>query len=149
MSAAWQSGSAMLPRLRPPEALDWTAALAGPLLMMLVVNLWGGGGGGDGGHRLAAHAAGSRPDREVTNVAAMATRDYFTARQDKNPLMALVHVTSASAMLSAARRIASDEQLSIALDTDVRGVASDIDELQRQITARMAKSRRPATRPAA
>ena len=123
---------------------NWVAALAPPLLVACVAGIFASAPKVD---RVVA----SRPSehREVANVAAMATRDYFTATQDKNPMMALVHVTSASALLSAARRIGDDEQLSLSLSTDVRTIASDIDELQRKITARLGKARRNATTPRA
>lgn len=122
---------------------DWVAALLPPLVTTIA-----------GGMLTAAMprasyrvSSSTTPDREVANVAAMATRDYYTATQDKNPLMALVHVTSAASLLTAARRMSTDEHLSIALSTDVRGIASDIEELQRSITARLARRRAPARTP--
>ena len=134
-------------KMKEAAGSDWVAALVPPLLIACVMGLFNGAYGASASRRVVA----SRPSehREVANVAAMATRDYFTATQDKNPMMALVHVTSASALLSAARRIGDDEQLSLSLSTDVRTIASDIDELQRKITARLGKARHNATKPRA
>ena len=126
-------------QLRQPEAYDWAAAAAAPAVVALLIatNLFNV-------RTTAMRTSPVTNTREATNVAAMATRDYYTATQDKNPLMALVHVTSAAAYLAAARRLSSDEELSLGLNTDVRAVASDIDELQRRITARLGKARRIA-----
>ena len=125
-------------QLRPAQPHDWLAAAAPVAIVALLSygKLLGKG------HRLAP--APTTNNREATNVAAMATRDYYTATQDKNPLMAFMHVTSAAAYLAAARRMSTDEALSLGLDTNVRSIASDIDELQRRITARLGKMRHSA-----
>jgi len=132
-------------KLRAPQQHDWVVAVLTPLLFTIAAGM--AGQFGQAAAAVASHRAAVMPDREAANVAAMATRDYFTATQDRNPLMALVHVTSASALLSAARRMSTDETLSLALNSDVRGIASDIDELQRSITAKMA-TRRHGRKPA-
>lgn len=126
-------------QLGEPKPQDWIAAIA-PAAAVGLLCFGGLLGGGQTAHRVTAS---EKPDhREATNVAAMATRDYYTATQDRNPLMAFMHITSAAAYLAAARRLSTDEALSLGLDTNVRSIASDIDELQRRITARLGKHNR-------
>lgn len=128
----------MLP-LTPSAPEHWLVAAVPPLVILGVGQMWSLAA--DGRHRTRG-SAGIDVDREACNIAAMATRDYYAATQDSNALMGLVHVTSAGSLLAAARRVATDEQLSLGLNSDVRTVASDIEELQRTITKRLSSKRR-------
>ena len=121
--------------------LHWVAAGVGPLVLFLASYVHSGF---HSGHALRLSSIDV--EREAVNVAGMATRDLYAATQDKNPHMALVHVTSAQAYMTAARRIMSDDDLSLAINTNVRTVANEIEELQRRVTGSLRRKRQTASR---
>ena len=79
--------------------------------------------------------------RALTGLVHAASRAGFAARQDRNRYMALINSTTASVQLAAARRLLSDEELSRLVGVDVRDMASQLEEHQRLVLARMGQKK--------
>ena len=83
---------------------------------------------------LASREAGAvSPSSGIAAVVALASEKEFTARQDSNPTLGLMHVTEATALLDAARRMAPDHDIARACGVDVSSMHGNLEELRRDI----------------
>lgn len=112
--------------LTPPSVL-WILPLAAAAVPLILKP----------GSKGASLSVASKHSSPMAKAVAAASQLAFTAGQDGNDMLALMHITEAVATLDTVRTLTPDHEIARTCGVDAHAMAADLDATRRRVVARL------------
>lgn len=122
-----------------PPSIMWLLPIAAAAVPLVLASERGapGGSGPAGETGGASGALATKHSSPMAKAVAAASQLAFTAQQDGNDMLALMHITEAVASLDTVRTLVPDHEIARSCGVDPHEMAADMDAARRQIVARL------------